>query len=35
MRQTPRLRFHIDPGPREAFVLNQKIDGLIQPPDET
>ncbi|MDR1257066.1 MAG: 30S ribosome-binding factor RbfA [Spirochaetaceae bacterium] len=34
MRQTPRLRFHVDPGPREAFVLNQKIDELVQPPSE-
>ena len=25
-RQTPRLRFHVDSGPREAFLLNQKID---------
>jgi ribosome-binding factor A len=31
MRQTPRLRFHVDTGLREAFVLNQKIDELVQP----
>jgi ribosome-binding factor A len=28
IRQTPRLRFHADLGPREAFTLNQKIDEL-------
>ncbi|MDR2343121.1 MAG: 30S ribosome-binding factor RbfA [Spirochaetaceae bacterium] len=28
VRQTPRLRFHADPGLREAFLLNQKIDDL-------
>ncbi|MDR0383579.1 MAG: 30S ribosome-binding factor RbfA [Spirochaetaceae bacterium] len=33
MRQTPRLRFHVDTGPREAFALNRKIDGLVLPPD--
>jgi ribosome-binding factor A len=28
IRQTPRLRFHPDRGPLEAFLLNQKIDDL-------
>jgi ribosome-binding factor A len=28
VRQTPRLRFHADQGPREGFLLNQKIDRL-------
>ncbi|MDR1149693.1 MAG: 30S ribosome-binding factor RbfA [Spirochaetaceae bacterium] len=28
IRQTPRLRFHADLGPREGFALNQKIDEL-------
>ena len=31
LRQTPRLRFHADTGPRESFELNQKIDELVLP----
>jgi hypothetical protein len=27
---TPRLRFHADPGIKDAFVLNQKIDALTR-----
>jgi ribosome-binding factor A len=29
MRQTPRLRFHVDKGIRESFELNKKIDELV------
>jgi ribosome-binding factor A len=32
VRQTPRLRFHADPGPLESFLLNQKIDAITHPP---
>lgn len=32
VRQTPRLRFHADTGPREAFLLNQKIDEAAHTP---
>jgi ribosome-binding factor A len=28
LRQTPRLRFHDDPGPREGFDIIKKIEGL-------
>ncbi|MDR2659392.1 MAG: 30S ribosome-binding factor RbfA [Spirochaetaceae bacterium] len=28
IRQMPHLRFHADPGPRESFELNKKIDEL-------
>jgi ribosome-binding factor A len=30
IRATPRLRFHADTALRDAFALNQKIDGLAQ-----
>jgi ribosome-binding factor A len=29
IRQTPKLRFHVDTGIREAFDLNRKIDTLV------
>ncbi|MDR2109835.1 MAG: 30S ribosome-binding factor RbfA [Spirochaetaceae bacterium] len=29
MRQTPRLRFHEDPGIREGFDMVKKIEGLV------
>jgi ribosome-binding factor A len=29
IRQTPRLRFHEDPGIREGFELVKKIEGLV------
>jgi ribosome-binding factor A len=29
VRQTPRLRFHADNGPREGFALNKKIDDIV------
>ncbi|MDR2865596.1 MAG: 30S ribosome-binding factor RbfA [Spirochaetaceae bacterium] len=34
IRKTPKLRFHIDKGLREGFVLNQKIDELCSPSGE-
>lgn len=30
-RQTPKLRFHADPGLKEEFDLVRKIDGIINP----
>jgi ribosome-binding factor A len=33
LRQTPRLRFHVDNGLREGFELNQKIDALVSTPN--
>jgi ribosome-binding factor A len=32
VRQTPKLRFHVDEAFREAFALNKKIDELTTPP---
>ncbi|MDR3302025.1 MAG: 30S ribosome-binding factor RbfA [Spirochaetaceae bacterium] len=34
VRQTPKLRFHVDKIFREAFELNKKIDELNAPPPQ-